>query len=113
MAPPTPENPRTTGFMEKLEDQVPIIDEHESFSDVVRKLNIYVNRAIDTPFTYEQLRTTVAGHSLKPLLLSLSDDCHHPAIVAALLCVPVPLLTCHRVLTELQSSAMGPDNSSL
>ena len=85
MAPATPVTPRTSGFLDKLEDQVPIIDDQESFSDVVRKLNIYITRAIDTPFTYEQLRTTVAGHSLKPLISSLSEECHHPAVVAGLL----------------------------
>lgn len=68
-----------------MEDDVPIIDSTESFSDVVFKLSAYVAKAIDAAYTYEQLRTTVAGQSLRPLIANLSEDCHHPAVVAALL----------------------------
>ena len=68
-----------------MQDDVPIIDSKESFSDVVRKLSSYIAKAIDAAYTYEQLRTTVAGQTLKPLVSILSEDCHHPAIVAALL----------------------------
>ena len=87
MAPTTPGTPRSSGFFNSLEDRVPIIDDQESFSDVVRKLNAYIVRAVDAAYTYEQLRTSVAGQSLKPLSSSLSEECHHPAIVAALLSV--------------------------
>ena len=66
-------------------DDIPIIDSTESFSDVVYKLSTYITKAIDAAYTYEQLRTSVAGHSLKPLIVRLSDECHHPGVVAALL----------------------------
>lgn len=61
------------------------MDEHPSDSV---DLNRYIIRALpDTAVTYEQLRTTVAGAALRPLISSLSEDVHHPAIVAAILCV--------------------------
>ena len=80
-----PQTPRSTKFQDWMQDDIPIIDSEESFSDVVFKLSSYFAKAIDTAFTYEQLRTTVAGHSLRPLISNLSEECHHPAIVAALL----------------------------
>lgn len=67
------------------ETSVPVIDATEDFGDVVRKLTDYMVKIIDTAYSYEQLRTTIIGQSLRPLLTSLSEDCHHPGIVAALL----------------------------
>ncbi|EXJ55591.1 hypothetical protein A1O7_08519 [Cladophialophora yegresii CBS 114405] len=80
-----PQTPRSTKTQQWMDDDVPIIDSREAFSDVVLKLSSYIAKAIDTPFTYEQLRTTVAGQSLRPLISNLSEECHHPAVVAALL----------------------------
>ncbi|EXJ74919.1 uncharacterized protein A1O5_01615 [Cladophialophora psammophila CBS 110553] len=80
-----PQTPRSSKYLPWSQDDVPIIDSRESFSDVVFKLSSYIAKAIDAAYTYEQLRTTSAGQSLKPLITSLSGDCHHPAIVAALL----------------------------
>ena len=68
-----------------LAGEVPSIDSTESFGDVVDKLLLYISKAVDAAYTYEQLRTSFAGQSLRPLISSLSNDCHHPAIVAALL----------------------------
>ena len=79
------QTPRSSKFFPELENEVPIIDSAESFSEVVSKLSVYITKAIDSAYTYEALRTTVAGHSLRPLISSLVDDCHHQAIVAALL----------------------------
>lgn len=45
----------------------------------------YFVEAIETPHTFEQLKTTSAGRRLKPLIKSLNDTCHHPGIVTALL----------------------------
>lgn len=67
------------------EDEVPTIDADESFNEVVSKLIIYVSKAVDAAYTWEQLRTSFAGQRLQPLIGSLSDDCHHQAIVAALI----------------------------
>lgn len=72
------------------EDDLPVIDDAESFLDVVNKLIGYVTKAVDAAYTYEQLRTTFAGQSLRPLILRLSDECRHPGIVAALLYVNSP-----------------------
>lgn len=83
MAPP--QTPRSSRFVPWIEDEVPIIDRTDPFQDVVKKLQDYIVKSIDAAYTYEQLRTTIAGHNLRPLVLRLSEDCHHPAIVAALL----------------------------
>lgn len=80
-----PQTPRSTRMMQWMEDDVPVIDSKESFTDVVFKLSTYIAKATDAAYTYEQLRTTTAGHSLRPLISDLSENCHHPAIVAALL----------------------------
>lgn len=82
MAPPTP---RSSRFMPWIEDDIPIIDENDPFHEVVSKLSNYIVKSIDTAYSYEQLRTTIAGHNLRPLVVKLSEDCHHPAVVAALL----------------------------
>jgi len=66
-------------------DDVPVIDASESFSGVVKKVSGYIARAIDSAYTYEQLRTSVAAQKLRPLLSSLTEECHHQAIVCALL----------------------------
>lgn len=80
-----PQTPGSGKFMQRMEDDVPIINDRETFSDVVFKLSSYIAKAIDAAYTYEQLRTTVAGQTLKPLIANLSEECHHPAVVAALL----------------------------
>ncbi|KAH0542017.1 hypothetical protein FGG08_003566 [Glutinoglossum americanum] len=45
----------------------------------------YFVDAIDYPHTFEQLRNTSVGQRLRPLVASLSEGVHHPAIIAALL----------------------------
>jgi hypothetical protein len=80
-----PTTPRSLRFLPEPEIEVPIIDDSESFGDVVSKLSTYLSKAIDAPLTYEQLRTTATNLTLRPLTQSLTQDCHHSAIVAALL----------------------------
>ncbi|KAJ9633715.1 hypothetical protein H2204_006712 [Knufia peltigerae] len=80
-----PQTPRSSRVLPWMEDDVPIIDTTETFSDVTFKVFTYVAKAVDAAYTYEQLRTTVAGQTLKPLISKLSEDCHHPAVVAGLL----------------------------
>lgn len=82
-APPT--TPGSSKYFPSLEDEVPSIDDSEDFSDVVRKLLIFIATAVDSAYTYEQLRTSIAGQTLRPLVHSLSEDCHHPQLVTALL----------------------------
>lgn len=80
-----PATPRSTSFAYDLAEEVPAITISEDFGNVVDKLISYICKAVDAAYTYDQLRTSFAGHSLRPLVASLSDECHHPAIVAALL----------------------------
>ncbi|KAI9774301.1 MAG: hypothetical protein M1840_004195 [Geoglossum simile] len=65
--------------------QPPTIELDEPFTGIVRKLSHYFIDAIDYPHTFEQLRTTSIGRKLRPLVVALSENVHHPAIVAALL----------------------------
>lgn len=86
MAGVPPQTPGSSRFFQLVEDDdLPVIDTQESLTDVVFKITAYITKAIDAAYTYEQLRTSVAGQTLRPLISRLSDDCHHPAIVAALL----------------------------
>jgi hypothetical protein len=80
-----PATPRSTSFPAELLDDTPLIDSADGFLVVVDKLIVYISKVIDAAFTYEQLRTSFAGQGLRPLIISLSDNCHHTAIVAALL----------------------------
>lgn len=81
----TPPTPRSARFPSLTDDDLPDIDTTDAFQDVVRKFQEYIVKSIDAAYSYEQLRTTIAGHCLRPLVLKLSEDCHHPALVAALL----------------------------
>ncbi|KAK6345956.1 hypothetical protein TWF730_010294 [Orbilia blumenaviensis] len=67
---------------------VPSLDirHDESLGELIYKLQSYFVDIIDTPFTFEQLRTTTFSSRLRPLITALSQNCHNPAIVAALLC---------------------------
>ncbi|KFA77890.1 hypothetical protein S40288_02552 [Stachybotrys chartarum IBT 40288] len=73
----------------RLDFDLPDISVNDDFRDVVRKLSrrppVYIKDAIDLPSTFEQLRTTAAGHSLRVLVEHLADSCTNPAIVNALL----------------------------
>ncbi|KAF6236024.1 hypothetical protein HO173_005652 [Letharia columbiana] len=68
----------------------PRIDQDEPLGEIVRQLSVYFIDAIEAPHTFEQLRTASVGHILKPLIQSISESCHHPDIVSALL-----ILKCH------------------
>lgn len=83
MTPPTPKSAKFQ--FPTSSDEIPTIEIEESFQGAVAKLTHYIVRAVDASYSYEQLRTTIAGQSLRPLVLKLSEDCHYPAIVAALL----------------------------
>ena len=83
MTPLTPGSGRIN--FPSAKDDIPYIAANEDFDEAVAKLKRYIENAVDTAYSYEQLRTTVVGHSLRPLIQQLSDDCHYPAIVAALL----------------------------
>jgi hypothetical protein len=82
---PTPKTPLSSRFFMPSEEDLPTIDTSENFTSIVNKLSEYMIKSIDASYTYEQLRTTFAGQSLKPLIQKLTEDCHHPALIAALL----------------------------
>ncbi|KAK0253832.1 hypothetical protein LTS09_011136 [Friedmanniomyces endolithicus] len=63
----------------------PHIDGRESFDTLVRKLSVYFVQQIQTPQTWEELRTVLYSKHLKPLVTYLVDETHHPAVVNALL----------------------------
>lgn len=45
----------------------------------------YFTDALPLPTTFDELRTSPHGRVLNPLIAQISDNCHHPAIVSALL----------------------------
>ncbi|KAL8854386.1 MAG: hypothetical protein Q9221_000873 [Calogaya cf. arnoldii] len=47
---------------------VPLIEEDQPFSEVVRELSQYFVDAIEAPHTFEQLRTASVGNILRPLI---------------------------------------------
>lgn len=65
--------------------QTPVFDDDESLAVIVHELSAYFVDIIQAPHTFEQLRTDLVGHILKPIVSSLSDRCHHSDIVSALL----------------------------
>ncbi len=50
----------------------------------------YFVQQIQAPQTWEELRTVLYSKHLKPLVIYLVEDTHHPAVVNALLYVPRP-----------------------
>ncbi|PYI11813.1 hypothetical protein BO78DRAFT_303036 [Aspergillus sclerotiicarbonarius CBS 121057] len=71
---------------EQLPFEVPIIDDNEPLVEVVRKLHNYMLVAInDVACTFEELRFSPHGQSLRLLLYSLADNSHNPCIISALM----------------------------
>lgn len=82
---------------------LPDIEPEDEFRHVVKKLSLcvtpcpgfidilrngrYFTDVVELPSTFEQLRTTSAGESLRTLVDHLSTTCTNPAIVNALLYV--------------------------
>ena len=83
--PQTPGSERPRTAQTETFPQTPIFDDDEPLAVVVRDLSSYFVDIIQAPHTFEQLRTALVGHILKPIVSSLSDRCHHPGIVSALL----------------------------
>lgn len=67
MAVPGP-MPGTPAAAHVSEQDLLIVEAHEPFSNVVDKVSAAITRAIDSAYTYEQLRTSVGGQRLKPLI---------------------------------------------
>ncbi|MCJ1268980.1 hypothetical protein MMC22_008868 [Lobaria immixta] len=81
---PTSSEVPLSGSTDRL-PPLPDFEEDERLMVIVSELSLYFVEAIETPHTFEQLKTTSAGHRLKPLIRSLTDTCHHSGIVTALL----------------------------
>ncbi|KAI1859278.1 uncharacterized protein JN550_012087 [Neoarthrinium moseri] len=79
---------------------VPDIRNDESFGEIARKLSLYVGfaisftspqyfcciiEAVQSPLTWDDLRSTKHIKTLQPIIDHLSTSVHHPALVAALL----------------------------
>ena len=71
---PGSEDPRTG--QSEYSVQTPDFDADESLAVIIRDLSSYFVDVIQAPHTFEQLRTALVGHILKPLIMSLSDRCH-------------------------------------
>ncbi|KAK7715945.1 hypothetical protein SLS57_006696 [Botryosphaeria dothidea] len=65
--------------------EAPEIRDDESFSEVARKLSLYIIEAVDSPLGWEDLRSSKHMKRLQPLINKLSNEVHHLAVVAALL----------------------------
>ncbi|ROV98078.1 hypothetical protein VMCG_07015 [Cytospora schulzeri] len=64
--------------------EVPTIRDDESFAELSKKLALYIIEAVDSPLSWEDLRSSKHLKALQPLINYLSKDCHHTAVVAAL-----------------------------
>jgi hypothetical protein len=69
------------------ETGVPEIVGDECFGDLADKLCQFFEHTIKTPHTFEDLRRSQEGKALQPLILYLSTQVDHPALVSALLYV--------------------------
>ena len=70
---------------DEKQTDLPAISDEELFSEVVEKLFLFFTRAVETPSTFEQLRTSSAGYSVRGLVSYLADNVHNPHLVSALL----------------------------
>lgn len=81
--------------------ELPDIAEDEQFVSVVKKLSVYVTASFTQPATFEQLRTTSYGNSIRSLVDHLVENCTNPAIVNAILTV------------KFHFSSLDPDDRGL
>lgn len=79
-----PQTPMSGGQRSNPQD-LPVFDDEEPLMELIGKLSVYFEDNVDAPHTFEQLRTSEKGQMLRPLISFLSDKCHHPHIVSALL----------------------------
>lgn len=73
----------------------------------------YFVEAIQTPHTFEELRTIQYGRCLSPLIKHLSDNVKHQAIVSALLCVQAPVVKQLQLMEPSEPSKVISPPSSL
>ncbi|KAI4604037.1 hypothetical protein KJ359_000164 [Pestalotiopsis sp. 9143b] len=64
---------------------VPDIRDDESFGELARKLSLCIIEAVQSPLSWDDLRSSKHIKTLQPFIDHLSASVHHPALVAALL----------------------------
>ncbi|RBR17879.1 uncharacterized protein FIESC28_06318 [Fusarium coffeatum] len=104
---PAPREGSPISIRHDYENDLPYISPNDSFREVVKKLSLYFVAAIELPSTFEQLRTTAAGTSLRILVDHLAATCTNPAIVNALLALKWHYTSSseHRTLGESRADA--------
>ncbi|KAF7534553.1 hypothetical protein G7054_g6118 [Neopestalotiopsis clavispora] len=64
---------------------VPDIRDDESFGELARKLSLCIIDAVQSPLSWDDLRSSKHIKTIQPFIDHLSSSVHHPALVAALL----------------------------
>ncbi|ETS77974.1 hypothetical protein PFICI_10036 [Pestalotiopsis fici W106-1] len=64
---------------------VPEIRDDESFGELARKLSLCIIDAVQSPLSWDDLRSSKHIKTIQPFIDHLSTSVHHPALVAALL----------------------------
>ncbi|KAH8700817.1 hypothetical protein BGW36DRAFT_425622 [Talaromyces proteolyticus] len=73
-------------MLDENELELPAIDDADSMQDVARKISQYIITAIpDVPCSFDDMRLSVVGHRLRPLIKHLSDNVHNPTLICALM----------------------------
>ncbi|KAI9930580.1 hypothetical protein MW887_011334 [Aspergillus wentii] len=71
---------------ENEDPEIPIIDDNETLVDVTGKFSNFITRAIpDVAYSFDQLRYSPQGQSLRLLVHSLVENSHNPLIISALM----------------------------
>lgn len=65
--------------------ELPDISSDDRLADIVRKLSYYIVDVVNSPHTWEGIRSYPAVAKLRPLIAFLNAEVHDPAIVSALL----------------------------
>ncbi|KAF5231601.1 hypothetical protein FAUST_9163 [Fusarium austroamericanum] len=104
---PAPRDGSPISIRHDYENDLPDIRTTDSFREVVKKLSLYFVAVIELPSTFEQLRTTAAGTSLRILVDHLTATCTNRGIVNALLALKWHYTTGseHRTLGESRADA--------
>ncbi|GKU04005.1 calcium channel yvc1 [Fusarium langsethiae] len=104
---PAPREGSPISIRHDYENDLPDIRTNDSFREVVKKLSLYFVAVIELPSTFEQLRTTAAGTSLRILVDHLTTTCTNRGIVNALLALKWHYTTSseHRTLGESRADA--------
>ncbi|CAI6276962.1 unnamed protein product [Periconia digitata] len=77
-------------YSDRIGPDVPQLGNADTFDELTKKLSFYFSEAITLPLPQNEERSALPfNRKLSPLINALSDTCHHPAIVSALLALKV------------------------